>query len=146
MNLRTKVSVVILVTATAATAAFPALSGASPVDDKRRQAAELQHQIDANDNQIVMLSEQLNGARLHQNAAQAGIEEAQRRTDAAQEQVEDQVVQPERGSWGAGGLPATPGPAAPFPSSCLMGSLVRLFGWRTERCFSTGGHRVSASC
>lgn len=86
MNLRTKVSVVILVTATAATTVFPALSGASPVDDKRRQAAELQHQIDANDNQIVMLSEQLNGARLHQNEAQAGIEEAQRRTDAAEAQ------------------------------------------------------------
>jgi Cell wall-associated hydrolases (invasion-associated proteins) len=84
MNLRTKVSVVILVTATAATAAFPALSGASPVDDKKRQAAELQRQIDANDNQLVTLSEQLNGAQLHHDQAQAGIDEAKRRTDAAE--------------------------------------------------------------
>jgi len=84
MNLRTKVSVVILVTATAAAAAFPALSGASPVDDKTRQAAELQRQIDANDNQLVALSEQLNGARLHRDLAQAGIDEAQRRMDAAE--------------------------------------------------------------
>ncbi|MEO6468297.1 MAG: NlpC/P60 family protein [Acidimicrobiia bacterium] len=86
MNLRTKVSVVILVTATTAATAFPALSGASPVDDKRRQAAELQHQIDANDNQIVMLSEQLNGARIRHDQAQAGIDEAKRRTDIAEGQ------------------------------------------------------------
>ena len=84
MNLRTKVSVVILVTATTAATAFPALSGASPVDDKRRQATELQRQIDANDNQLVMLSEQLNGARIRHDQAQAGIDEAQRRTDIAE--------------------------------------------------------------
>ena len=86
MNLRTKVSVVILVTATAATTAFPALSGASPVDDKRRQAAELQRQMDANDGQIVMLSEQLNGATLRETQATEGIQEAQRRTDVAEGQ------------------------------------------------------------
>ena len=86
MNLRTKVSVVILVTATAATTAFPALSGASPVDDKRRQAAELQRQIDANDNELVMLSEQLNGATLRETQATEGIQEAQRRTDVAEGQ------------------------------------------------------------
>ena len=83
MNLRTKVSVVILVAATAA-AAFPAVSGASPVDDKKRQAAELQRQIDANDNELVTLSEQLNGAQVRHDQAQAGIDEAQRRTDAAE--------------------------------------------------------------
>ena len=86
MNLRTKVSVVILVTATAATTAFPALSGASPVDDKRRQAAELQRQMDANDSQIVTLSEQLNGATLRETQATEGIQEAQRRTDVAEGQ------------------------------------------------------------
>jgi cell wall-associated NlpC family hydrolase len=84
MNLRTKVSVVILITATTAVAAYPPLSGASPVDDKKRQAAELQRQIDANDNQLVALSEQLNGATLHRDLAQAGIDEAQRRMDAAE--------------------------------------------------------------
>ena len=39
MNLRTRVTVVFATAAVAATAAFPALSGASPIDDKRRQAA-----------------------------------------------------------------------------------------------------------
>ncbi len=86
MNLRTKVSVVILVTATAASTAFPALSGASPVDDKRRQAAEIQRQLDSNDNQLVMLSEQLNGAKIRHDQAEAGINEAQRRTDIAEGQ------------------------------------------------------------
>ncbi len=84
MNLRTKVSVVALATAMTAAAAFPVLSGASPIDDKQRQAAELQRQIDANDNQLVALSEKLNGATLHLKEAQAGIDEAQRRTDAAE--------------------------------------------------------------
>ena len=83
MNLRTRVTVVFATAAVAATAAFPALSGASPIDDKRRQAAELQSQIDANDNQIVTLSERLNGATYRQQQAEAGIAEAQRRTDAA---------------------------------------------------------------
>ena len=84
MNLRTKVSVVILVTAATAATVFPTLSGASPVDDKRRQAAELQRQIDANDSQIVMLSERLNGARWRHDQAQTGIDEAQRRMDLAE--------------------------------------------------------------
>ena len=83
MNLRTRVTVVFATAAVAATAVFPALSGASPIDDKRRQAAELQRQIDANDNQIVSLSEQLNGARYRIAQSEAAIAEAQRRTDAA---------------------------------------------------------------
>ena len=84
MNLRTKVSVVILVSATVAGSAFPALSGATPVDDKRRQAAQLQSQIDANNNRIETVAEQLKGARIRMTAAETGIEEAQRRTDAAE--------------------------------------------------------------
>jgi cell wall-associated NlpC family hydrolase len=83
MNLRTRVTVVFATAAVAATAAFPALSGASPIDDKRRQAAELQRQIDANDHDIVTLSEQLNGARYRIAQSEAAIAEAQRRTDAA---------------------------------------------------------------
>jgi len=83
MNLRTRVTVVFATAAVAAVTAFPAQSGASPIDDKRRQAAELQRQIDANDHQIVTLSEQLNGARFHIQQAEAAIAEAQRRTDAA---------------------------------------------------------------
>ncbi len=84
MNLRTKVSVGILVAATATVGFVPTLSGASPVDDKRRQAAEIQRQIDANDDQLVTLSEQLNGATYRINQAQAGIDEAKRRTDLAE--------------------------------------------------------------
>jgi len=83
MNLRTRATVVLATAAVAAVAALPAQSGASPIDDKRRQAAELQRQIDANDHQIVTLSEQLNGARFHIQQAEAAIAEAQRRTDAA---------------------------------------------------------------
>ena len=83
MNLRTRVTVVFATAAVAATAAFPALSGASPIDDKRRQAAELQRQIDANDNQIVTLSERLNGATYRRQQAEVAMAEAQRRTDAA---------------------------------------------------------------
>src|SRR6476469_7130480 len=83
MNLRTLVTVIFATAAVVATAAFPALSGASPIDDKRRQAAELQRQIDANDHEIVTLSERLNGATYRRTQAEAGIAEAQRRTDAA---------------------------------------------------------------
>jgi peptidoglycan DL-endopeptidase CwlO len=83
MNLRTRVTVVFATAAVAATAAFPALSGASPIDDKRRQAAELQNQIEANDHQIVTLSEQLNGARYRIAQSEAAIADAQRRMDAA---------------------------------------------------------------
>jgi cell wall-associated NlpC family hydrolase len=83
MNLRTRVTVVFATAAIAATTAFPALSGASPIDDKRRQAAELQSQIDANDHQIVTLSEQLNGARYRIAQSEAAIADAQRRMDAA---------------------------------------------------------------
>ena len=36
MNLRTKVTVALAAGAVAAVSAFPALSGASPIDDKRR--------------------------------------------------------------------------------------------------------------
>lgn len=84
MNLRTKVSVVILVATFMTAGLVPTVSGASPVDDKRRQAAEIQRQIDANDSQLVMLSERLNGANYRINQAQAGIDEAKRRTDIAE--------------------------------------------------------------
>jgi cell wall-associated NlpC family hydrolase len=83
MNLRTKVMVAAVTASVIAAGAFPALSGASPIDDKRRQAAEIQRQIDANDNQIVSVSEQLNGLTIKQQQTQAAIVDAQRRTDAA---------------------------------------------------------------
>jgi cell wall-associated NlpC family hydrolase len=83
MNLRTRVTVLVATAAVAAATVLPAVSGASPIDDKRRQAAELQRQIDANDHEIVTLSEKLNGARYRIGQAQAAIAEAQRRMDAA---------------------------------------------------------------
>ena len=83
MNLRTRVMVVAIATAMTAATVFPAVVGASPVDDKRRQAAELQRQIAANDTKLVTLSEQLNGARYRMAQAEAAIAEAQQRTDAA---------------------------------------------------------------
>ena len=75
--------VVAVATAMAAATVFPAVVGASPVEDKRRQAAELQRQIAANDTKLVTLSEQLNGARYRMAQTEAAIAEAQRRTDAA---------------------------------------------------------------
>lgn len=83
MNLRTRATVLVMTGAVVAAAAFPAVSGASPIDDKRRQAAQIQNQIDANDHQIVSLSEQLNGAHYRITQAEAAIAEAQRRMDEA---------------------------------------------------------------
>ena len=83
MNLRTKVSVVILIAATSAASAFPTLSGAAPVDDKRRQAAELQRQIDQNGERLEAVAEKLKGARIRIGEAEAGIDEARRRTEGA---------------------------------------------------------------
>ena len=66
-----------------AAAVLPTVSGASPLDEKRRQATELSGQIAANDQKLVGLSEQLNGARYRRDQANEGIAEAQRRTDEA---------------------------------------------------------------
>jgi cell wall-associated NlpC family hydrolase len=84
MNLRTRVTVVITGVALAAAAVLPAASGAAPIDDKRRQAAELQRQIDANDQDLVAMSEKLNGAVYRQRQAEAGIAEAEARTKASE--------------------------------------------------------------
>jgi septal ring factor EnvC (AmiA/AmiB activator) len=83
MNLRTRATVLVMTGAVVAATVFPAVSGASPVDDKRREAAEIQSQIDANDHEIVTLSEQLNGARYRISQAEAAIAESQRRMDEA---------------------------------------------------------------
>jgi cell wall-associated NlpC family hydrolase len=83
MNLRTRITIVASVAAVVSTTVLPALSGAAPIDDKRRQAAELARQIEANDSQIVGLSEQLNGLTLKQEQARAAIADAEARTDAA---------------------------------------------------------------
>lgn len=48
----------------------PSRTSASPIDDKQAQAARLQQEIDANGEQISVLAEQYNGARLHLEDAQ----------------------------------------------------------------------------
>ncbi|MBM3674463.1 MAG: NlpC/P60 family protein [Actinobacteria bacterium] len=84
MNLRAKASGFIAITLVTA-GILPAVTAqGAPIDDKRRQAAALQAQIDANGDKIVTLSERLNGARLRLDRAQAGIVEAERRTAEAQ--------------------------------------------------------------
>lgn len=84
MNLRTRVTVAALAATVVAAGAFPALSGASPLDDKKRQAAEIARQISANNDKIVGLSEQLNGLTIKQQQTQAAIVDARRRADEAQ--------------------------------------------------------------
>ncbi len=84
MNLRTRITVAAVAATVVAAGAFPALSGASPLDDKKRQAAEIARQIQANNDKIVGLSEQLNGLTLKQQQTQAAIADARKRADAAQ--------------------------------------------------------------
>jgi peptidoglycan DL-endopeptidase CwlO len=84
MNLRTRITVAAIAATVVAAGAFPALSGASPLDDKKRQAAELNRQIQANNDKIVGLSEQLNGLTLKQQQTQAAITDARRRADEAE--------------------------------------------------------------
>jgi cell wall-associated NlpC family hydrolase len=62
-------------------------AGATPIDDKRAQAAAIQDQIDANGEKISALAEQFNAAQLHLEEAQAKIADAQARIDAAKREV-----------------------------------------------------------
>jgi len=48
-------------------------ASASPIDDKKAQAQELQREIDANGEQISMLAERYDGAQLRLDAARQGI-------------------------------------------------------------------------
>jgi cell wall-associated NlpC family hydrolase len=84
MNLRAKVSGFIVLAVIAAAALPTAVAQGSPLDDKKAQAAALQRQIDANGARAGMLAEKLNGARLRLDKAQAGIADAERRTQEAQ--------------------------------------------------------------
>jgi cell wall-associated NlpC family hydrolase len=63
-------------------------TGASPVDDKRAEAARIQRQIEANGHRIAALGEQYNGALFEYNRTTAGIADARRRFDEAQDQVD----------------------------------------------------------
>lgn len=88
MNLRAKVSGFIAIALIAAGVLPAAVAQGSPLDDKRAQAAALQRQIDANGARAGHLAEKLNGARLRLQKAQAGIADAERRTQEAQAQTD----------------------------------------------------------
>lgn len=94
MKLRAKVSVVALI-AVAAAGVLPAVvAQGSPLSDKQAQARALDAQIQANGAKMVTLSEKLNGARIRLDRAQAGIADAQRRTNEAQaatDKIHDQL-------------------------------------------------------
>jgi len=84
--------------------------------------AELQRQIDANDHEIVTLSERLNGATYRRTQAEAGIAEAQRRTDAAiaqRKKIRDILEGQLRDSGVSGSL-------SPNRSSNVVSSHIRL--------------------
>lgn len=84
MHLRTRVTVMVTSAALAAAAVLPPVAGAAPIDDKRRQAVELQREIDANDHEVVVLSERYNGAQYRVSQARAAITEAEQRMKAAE--------------------------------------------------------------
>jgi cell wall-associated NlpC family hydrolase len=94
MNLRAKVSGVVIAAALVAGLLPSALAEGSPLEDKQRQAAQLESQISASGARIVALSEKLNGARYRAEKAQAGIAESERRTSEAQaatDKIENQL-------------------------------------------------------
>jgi cell wall-associated NlpC family hydrolase len=83
------VLVVSMLAAFAAPLAAPAApaAGASPIDDKKAQAAQLSAAIDANGGRISAVDEQMNGAQLKLQDAQSQIETARAAIDAAQQQA-----------------------------------------------------------
>jgi len=86
MNLRKKILPLTAI-ALSTSLGLATAASAAPIDTKRRQAAALEASISANGARISALAEQLNGARYRVAQAQAGIAEAQRRTEAAQNET-----------------------------------------------------------
>ncbi len=84
LNLRAKVSGVVVIAVVAAGVLPAVVAQGSPLSDKQAQARALEASIDANGSKMVALSEQLNGARIRLEHAQAGIADSERRTQAAQ--------------------------------------------------------------
>jgi cell wall-associated NlpC family hydrolase len=93
MNLRAKVSGVVIAAVLVAGLLPSALAEGSPLEDKKRQAAALQSQIDANLGRMEVLAEKLNGARYRAEKAQAGIAESERRTAEAQAETDKIEIQ-----------------------------------------------------
>jgi cell wall-associated NlpC family hydrolase len=94
LNLRAKISGVLVIAVVAAGVLPAVVAQGSPLSDKQAQARALEAQIQANDSKMVALSEKLNGARIRMEKAQAGIADAERRTQAAQaatDKIHDQL-------------------------------------------------------
>jgi cell wall-associated NlpC family hydrolase len=94
MNLRAKASGVVIIALVAAGVLPSANAEGSPLEDKQRQAAALEAQINANLGRMEVLAEKYNGARYRAEQAQAGIAESERRTAVAQAEtnkIEDQL-------------------------------------------------------
>jgi cell wall-associated NlpC family hydrolase len=64
------------------------VAGATPIDDKRAQAAAIQSEIDANGERISALAEQFNAAQLKLDEAEQAIADAEARLQAARAEVE----------------------------------------------------------
>ncbi len=88
MNLRAKVSGVVILAVVAAGLVPAAIAQGSPLADKQAQAQQLEAQIQANGSRMVTLSEKLNGARIRLEKAQSGIADAERRTAEAQAETD----------------------------------------------------------
>ena len=88
LNLRAKISGVVILTVVAAGLIPAAIAQGSPLQDKQAQAQRLEAQIQANGSRIVTLSEKLNGARIRLEKAQAGIADSERRTAEAQAETD----------------------------------------------------------
>jgi cell wall-associated NlpC family hydrolase len=84
LNLRAKISGVVVVAVVAAGVLPAVVAQGSPLSDKQAQARALEASIQANGSKMVALSEKLNGARIRLEHAQAGIADAEHRTQAAQ--------------------------------------------------------------
>jgi cell wall-associated NlpC family hydrolase len=94
MNLRTKVSGVLVLSLIAAGVLPAAIAQGSPVSDKQAQAAQLEAQISGSQSKMDALSEELNGAKIKLQQAQAAIADAEARTAAAQaatDKIHDQL-------------------------------------------------------
>ena len=79
---------VLLVVSVAAGSVVPSTgtrASASPIDDKKAEAARLADAINANGDKISALDEQMNGARLALQDAQSKIEAAKQQIDAARQ-------------------------------------------------------------
>jgi cell wall-associated NlpC family hydrolase len=64
------------------------VAGATPIDDKKAQAAAIQDQIDENGRRISALAEEYNAAQLRLDEAEQAIAEAQAHIEAARAEVD----------------------------------------------------------